>query len=125
MLLKIGPVTNGSKHLVLGSVNLPPGSGVPVHRRPQHEEVLFLHRGQVTLTLGSRRVPIAAGTTVYVPPGTWWGIENTGSEPAMVLFIFGQAEVEQCFRKGILHLTPQDSTRIEQACPFAFQEGEQ
>jgi len=125
MLLKIGPVTTGSKHLVLGSLTIPPGGGVDVHRRPRHEEVLFLHRGQVTLTLGSRQVRITAGTTVYVPPGTWWGIQNTGREPAMALFIFGQAEVEQCFRKVILHLSPQDSARIERACPFAFQESGQ
>ena len=125
MLLKVGPVNTGSKHLVLGSLGIPPGSGVPVHRRPRHEEVLFLHRGKVTLTLGSRQAPMAAGTTVYVPPGTWWGVENTGSEPATMLFIFGQPEVELCFRKVVMHLTPQDSARIERACPFAFQEGEQ
>jgi mannose-6-phosphate isomerase-like protein (cupin superfamily) len=125
MLLKIGPVTSGSKHVVLGSVNLLPGTGIPVHRRLQHEETLFLHRGQATFTLGSRHVPIVAGTTVYVPPGTWWGIENTGSEPAVMLYIFGQAEVEQCFRKMILHLSPQDSARVERACPFAFQESGQ
>jgi mannose-6-phosphate isomerase-like protein (cupin superfamily) len=125
MLLKIGPVTSGSKHLVLGSLTIPPGTGVDVHRRPRHEEVLFLHRGQVTLTLGSRHVPVLAGTTVYVPPGTWWGIQNTGREVATALFIFGQAEVEQCFRKVILHLSPADSARVERACPFAFQESEQ
>jgi quercetin dioxygenase-like cupin family protein len=51
MLLKIGPLTSGSKHVVLGSVSLLPGTGIPVHRRPQHEEVLFLHSGQATLTL--------------------------------------------------------------------------
>jgi quercetin dioxygenase-like cupin family protein len=122
MLLKIGPVTSGSKHIVLGSVSLLPGTGIPVHRRPQHEETLFLHNGQATLTLGSRKVSIAAGTTVYVPPGTWWGMENTGRRPALMLYIFGQAEMEQCFRKMILHLSPQDSTRVERACPFALQE---
>jgi hypothetical protein len=49
-------------------------------------------------------------------------MENTGRRPALMLYIFGQAEMEQCFRKMILHLSPQDSARVERACPFALQE---
>jgi mannose-6-phosphate isomerase-like protein (cupin superfamily) len=119
MLLKVGPVNTGSKHLFTGFVNMPPGGDVPIHRRG-HEEALFVHQGHVALTLGERRADLAPGTTVYVPPGTWWGLVNTGSEPATVMFMFGQAEVERCFRKGILHLSPQDSARVERSCPFEF-----
>jgi len=119
MLLKVGPVNTGSKHLFTGFVNMPPRGDVPVHRRG-HEETLFVHQGHVTLRLGERRATLAPGATVYIPPGTWWGLENTGSEPAIVMFMFGQAEVERCFRKGILHLSPEDSARMERACPFEF-----
>jgi quercetin dioxygenase-like cupin family protein len=120
MLFKVGPVNTGSKHLFLGTLTMPPGATLPVHRRPHHEEVLFLHRGKVTFTLGARRAVIDAGTTVDVPAGTSWGIDNTGASPAVVVFIFGQPEVEQCFRKTIMHPNPQDSARIEHACPFQF-----
>jgi mannose-6-phosphate isomerase-like protein (cupin superfamily) len=119
MLLKVGPVNTGSKHLFTGFAKLPHAVGIPVHRRGQ-EETLFIHQGHVTVTLGQRRAQLAPGATVYIPPGTWWGVENTGSEPAIVMFMFGQGEVERCFRKGILHLSPEDSARVERACPFEF-----
>jgi len=85
---------------------VPPSAIVPWVSRP--------------FTLGARRAVIDAGTTVDVPAGTSWGIGNTGASPAVVVFIFGQPEVEQCFRKTTIRLNPQDSARIEQACPFEF-----
>jgi mannose-6-phosphate isomerase-like protein (cupin superfamily) len=51
---------------------------------------LYLHRGQVTVTLGTRRVVAEAGTFVYIPAATWIGVENTGREPASVVGIFGE-----------------------------------
>lgn len=70
-------------------------------------EALFLHQGQVTFPLGDRRAVLAPGATVYVPPSSWWGAENRGSETATMVILSGQPEVEPCFRKGILELSPE------------------
>ena len=56
MLLKIGPTLTTSQELFIGAEEMPPGTAIPLHRHERHEEALFLHRGQVTVRLGTRRV---------------------------------------------------------------------
>jgi mannose-6-phosphate isomerase-like protein (cupin superfamily) len=86
-----------------------PGTAIPLHER--HEEALFLHRGQVAVTLGARRVVAEAGTLVYIPAGTWIGVQNTGREPASVVSIFAKGTVEPCFRRLVQRPSPADSVR--------------
>jgi hypothetical protein len=56
MLLKIGPTLTSSQELFIAVEEMPPGTAIPLHRHERHEEALYLHRGQVTVTLGARRV---------------------------------------------------------------------
>jgi hypothetical protein len=81
---------------------------------------LFLHRGQVTVTLGARRVVAEAGTFVYIPAATWIGVENTGREPALVVGIFAEGAVEPCFRRLVQRPSPADSVRLERHCAMTF-----
>jgi uncharacterized RmlC-like cupin family protein len=32
-------------------------------------------------------VPVESGTTIYIPPGTWHGLRNTGDEPSRILWV--------------------------------------
>jgi len=100
-LLKVGPANTGSTHLVFGSATIAPGAGAPWHRHDRDEELVFVHKGQVTVTLGEQRMVAEAGATVYVPPGTWMTIENTSSEPATIVGGFAHPEMEECFRRHI------------------------
>src|SRR5512134_2421583 len=77
MLLKIGPTLTSSQELFIAVEEMPPGTAIPLHRHERHEEALYLHRGQVTVTLGTRRVVAEAGTWVYIPAATWIGVENS------------------------------------------------
>jgi quercetin dioxygenase-like cupin family protein len=120
MLLKIGPSLTNSQELFIASEEMPPGTAIPLHRHERHEEALFLHRGQVTVTLGARRVVAEAGTWVYIPAGTWIGVENTGRETASVMGIFAKGAVEPCFRRLIERPSPADSVRLERHCAMTF-----
>jgi uncharacterized RmlC-like cupin family protein len=100
---------------------MPPGTAIPLHRHERHEEALYLHRGQVTVTLGTRRVVAEAGTFVYIPAATWIGVENSGRETASVVGIFAEGAVEPCFRRLVQRPSPADSVRLEQHCAMTFQ----
>jgi quercetin dioxygenase-like cupin family protein len=120
MLLKIGPTLTSSQELFIATEEMPPGTAIPLHRHERHEEALFLHRGQVTVSLGARRVVAEAGTLVYIPPDTWTGVENTGRDTASVVGIFAEGTVEPCFRRLVQRPTPADSVRLERHCAMTF-----
>jgi quercetin dioxygenase-like cupin family protein len=120
MLLKIGPTLTSSQELFIAAEEMPPGTAIPLHRHERHEEALYIPRGQVTVTLGARRVVAEAGTFVYIPAATWIGVENTGEAPASVVGIFAEGAVEPCFRRLVQRPTPADSVRLEQHCAMTF-----
>jgi mannose-6-phosphate isomerase-like protein (cupin superfamily) len=120
MLLKIGPTLTSSQELFIAVEEMPPGTAIPLHRHERHEEALYLHRGQVTVTLGTRRVVAGAGTLVYIPAATWIGVENTGGATASVVGIFAEGAVEPCFRRLVQRPSPVDSVRLEQHCAMTF-----
>jgi len=106
----------GGAILAVGTSHLQAQGAIPP-ARPNAGKILSAEQGE---DIGGGMLLLAPGATVYIPPGTWWGLENAGNQPATVMFMFGQAEVERCFRKGLLHLSPQDSAGVERACPFEF-----
>jgi quercetin dioxygenase-like cupin family protein len=120
MLLKIGPTLTSSQELFIAVEEMPPGTAIPLHRHERHEEALYLHRGQVTVTLGTRRVVAEAGTFVYIPAATWIGVENSGRETASVVGIFAEGAVEPCFRRLVQRPSPADSVRLERHCAMTF-----
>ena len=44
-LLKIGPKTTGSKHLLLFTEEIPPGAVIPKHKHHKEEEILLIETG--------------------------------------------------------------------------------
>lgn len=116
-LIKVDPKVAGSRHLFMLSEVLPPGTGVPVHRHLHDEEILFIHQGTVTITLGDRVQEARAGATVFIPPNTWIGVRNTGSEPATFLAIFADPATGDYFR-GIGR-APGDTRPAPTAAEFA------
>jgi quercetin dioxygenase-like cupin family protein len=120
MLLKIGPSLTRSQELFIATEEMPPATAIPLHRHDRHEEALFLHRGQVTVTVGARQVVAKAGTLVYIPAGTWTGVENTGRDTASVVGIFAEGEVEPCFTRLVQRPSAADSVRLERHCAMIF-----
>ncbi len=56
----------------------------------------------MTVTLGDRQAVAQAGGTVYIPRGTWIGLENTGNDQATLFGGFAHPAIEECFRRHIV-----------------------
>jgi len=88
----------GSDALVVGTEEMPPGNKIPTHKHLHEDEVIFVHKGAVRVTLAGRDYDAGTGATVFIPHGDWIGVANVSSEPAMILFFFNKPAFEQCLR---------------------------
>lgn len=98
VILKTTAEGQGAEGLMMGTEALPHGSAIPVHSHEGYEEIIFIHEGDVVLTLGEREVEASEGTTMFVPPGTWHGVRASGPGQATMLFIFPEPEIAGFFR---------------------------
>jgi mannose-6-phosphate isomerase-like protein (cupin superfamily) len=73
--IKADPRT-GSHGMSLGTQHVPQGVGIRVHRHHATDEVLYILEGRGIGILGDTRMPIQKGSTIFIPKGTWHGIEN-------------------------------------------------
>ena len=98
LTFKVDPVSTGSDTLFVGTEEMPPGNRIPTHKHLNEDEVIFVHKGRVRITLAGRQYDAGTGATVFIPHGNWIGVENVSSEPAMILFFFNKPAFEQCLR---------------------------
>lgn len=78
---------DGARNLFVAQQWLQPGERVLLHTHPVEEALTFL-AGSGEATLGAERLPIAAGTSLYVPAGLPHGFRNTGRDTLHVIFAF-------------------------------------
>jgi mannose-6-phosphate isomerase-like protein (cupin superfamily) len=95
-IIKVSPET-GAAHLSMGIENHPKGVGTIVHRHDRTEEILFVHRGSGKAIINGDTVNIAEGATLFIPPGTWHGIENP-DDSIIILFTTTPQGLEKLFR---------------------------
>lgn len=66
------------------------GGSLPVHRHDKTEEIGYFLSGEGIVTVYDngtpRDIPVREGCVVYVPPGSWHTIKNTGDEPFGLVF---------------------------------------
>ncbi len=95
--IKISPAAQGRFAMITQEVS--PGTVIPVHAHDREDEIIFVQSGTGEATLGDRTVPLAAGSTLYVPQGTWHGGRNAGREPLMWIAIYSPSGFEGYFRE--------------------------
>jgi quercetin dioxygenase-like cupin family protein len=114
--LKVDPKSAGAAQFVVGTELMPPGAVLPTHRHPNQEEVFLIHRGTLTVKLGSAAPKEApAGAVVFVPKGTCVSLENKGADDATAGFIFPQPGMEDFLRRAMPASGEQPRTREELA----------
>ena len=86
LIFKVDRLSTGSEGLVVGTGEMPPGNKIPTHKHLHEDEVIFVHKGAVRVTLAGRECDAGTGATVFIPHGNWMGVANVSSEPAMILF---------------------------------------
>jgi mannose-6-phosphate isomerase-like protein (cupin superfamily) len=80
-----------AKNFAMGNVTLEPNGGqVPWHNQEQ-EEVYFIVEGEGEMCLGEERREVRAGQMVYIPPGVFHQLTNTGEGPLRMIYCYGPA----------------------------------
>lgn len=80
-----------AENFAMGLVILEPNGGqVPWHNQEQ-EEIYFIVEGSGEICVGEERGPINSGQAVYLPPGVFHQLTNTGDRPMTMLYCYGPA----------------------------------
>ena len=101
VIIKVDPAKTGSPQIAMG-IQYVEGE-IPLHQHEHEEEFLFVHTGHGTGALGDQRVSVRAGTTIYIPPGTWHGFKNNADEASQIMWVVtpgsgGKTQLEHFFR---------------------------
>ena len=97
-LLKVSQKTNGSKHLLLGTEEIPPGAVIPKHRHHAEDEILLIQTGNAHVWLGDKEYDAEPGALVFIPAGTWISLKNNGKENISLVFVWNEPGFEEMMR---------------------------
>lgn len=98
LIFKVDPLSTGSDALVVGTEEMPPGNKIPTHKHLDEDEVIFVLKGAVQVTLAGREYNAGNGGDSFHPTWKLDRVANVSSEPAMILFFFNKPAFEQCLR---------------------------
>ena len=90
--------TVGSRTLMAGYEDVPPGDSGRTHLHREEDELIFVHRGTLDVLLGSTTYRAAAGATVFIPRHTWVTFRTVGADTAGFWFVFNGPGFEKCLR---------------------------
>lgn len=80
-----------AEQFAMGYVTLEPRGGqVPWHNQEQ-EEIYFVIEGEGEMCLGDERQALVAGQAVFIPPGVFHQLTNTGDMPLKMMYCYGPA----------------------------------
>jgi mannose-6-phosphate isomerase-like protein (cupin superfamily) len=74
----------------VNAIELPPGYETGRHFHDQQEELYFVHRGEIELTLGDANHLLGPGGLARVDAATVRKIKNVGEKPAVYLVTGGK-----------------------------------
>jgi mannose-6-phosphate isomerase-like protein (cupin superfamily) len=79
------------QYFSMGNVTLEPSGGqVPWHNQEQ-EEIYFVVEGIGEMCLGEEKRVLSTGQAVYIPPGVFHQLTNTGDRPLRLIYCYGPA----------------------------------
>jgi mannose-6-phosphate isomerase-like protein (cupin superfamily) len=99
-LLKIGPKTSGSKHLLLFTEEIPPGAAIPKHKHHGEDEILLIQTGSAHVWLGDKEYDAQPGALVFIPSETWISLKNISKENISLVSIWNDPGFEEMLRCG-------------------------
>lgn len=90
--------TVGSRTLVAGYEDVPPGDSGRTHMHLEEDELIFVHRGILDVLLGDTTYRAGSGATVFIPRHTWVTFRAIGPDTAGFWFVFNTPGFEKCLR---------------------------
>ena len=95
--IKISKSRNGVDNISFCVEDMSPGRKMRVHKHLNNDELIFIHKGEGTFTLGEEIMEVKAGDVIFVPKDTWHGLDNTGKENLLMIFQYSPAGFEEYF----------------------------
>ena len=95
--IKISKAKHGIDGISFCVEDMGPGHKMRIHKHLNNEELIFIHKGEGTLTLDEESVEVKTGDVIFVPRDTWHGLYNTGKENLLMAFQYSPAGFEQYF----------------------------
>jgi quercetin dioxygenase-like cupin family protein len=97
IFIKIGAST-GANNVALGTQQVMPGTGIPVHRHYHMDEAFYVLDGGGTFILNDVDHPFDRGATIFIPRNSWHGFLNPDRE-LLLLWVVSPAGLEGFFRE--------------------------
>jgi quercetin dioxygenase-like cupin family protein len=95
--IKISKTKHGIDNISFCMEDMLPGRTMRIHKHLNNDELIFIHKGEGTLTLDEQAIEVKTGTVIFVPRGTWHGLDNTGKENLLMAFQYSPAGFEEYF----------------------------
>jgi len=95
--IKISKKKYGIDNISFSIEDQDPGRKMRIHKHLYNDELIFIHKGEGTLTLDEKSIEVKAGSVAFVPRGTWHGLDNTGKENLLMVFQYSPAGFEEYF----------------------------
>lgn len=95
--VKISKAKHGVESISFCIEEQSPGRKMRVHKHLNNDELIFIHGGEGTLTIDEETIEVKTGDVVFVPRGTWHGLDNTGKEVLQMVFQYSPAGFEEYF----------------------------
>jgi len=98
--IKISKANQGVDGISFCVEDQSPGRKMRIHKHLNNDELIFIHKGEGTLTLDEESVQVKTGDLAFIPRGTWHGLDNTGKENLMMIFQYSPAGFEEYFMEN-------------------------
>ena len=95
--VKISKAKHGVQGISFCVEEQSPGRKMRIHKHLNNDELIFIHKGEGTLTLGEESIQVKTGDVAFVPRGTWHGLDNTAKENLLMIFQYSPAGFEEYF----------------------------
>jgi mannose-6-phosphate isomerase-like protein (cupin superfamily) len=95
--IKISKTKHGIDGISFCVEDQSPGRKMRIHKHLNNDELIFIHKGEGTLTLDEESIEVKTGDVVFVPRGVWHGLDNTGKENLLMVFQYSPAGFEEYF----------------------------
>ena len=114
MTIKISKTKHGVDNISFSIEDMIPGRKMRIHKHLFNDELIFIHKGEGTLTLDEQTIEVKTGTVIFVPKGVWHGLDNTGKENLLMVFQYSPAGFEEYFIENGTQVGIQAKERTEE-----------
>jgi mannose-6-phosphate isomerase-like protein (cupin superfamily) len=117
--IKISKTKHGVDGISFCVEDQSPGRKMRIHKHLNNDELIFIHKGEGTLTLGEESIQVKTGDVVFVPRDTWHGLDNTGKENLLMVFQYSPAGFEEYFIENGTLVGMPDKVKTEEEYAIA------